>query len=32
MNVLAEIVSFKIRADIFRLLFGINSEELHMRK
>ncbi len=32
MNVLAEILSSKIRADIFRLLFGTNTEELHMRE
>ena len=32
MNILAEIVSSKIRAEIFRLLFGANIEELHMRE
>ena len=32
MNVLAEILSSKIRADIFRLLFGTITEELHMRE
>jgi len=32
MNVLAEILSSKIRAEIFRLLFGTSVEELHMRE
>jgi DNA-binding transcriptional ArsR family regulator len=32
MNVLAEILSSKIRAEIFRLLFGTSAEELHMRE
>ena len=32
MSVLAEILSSKIRAEIFRLLFGISAEELHMRE
>jgi len=32
MNVLAEILSSKVRADIFRLLFGTITEELHMRE
>ena len=32
MSLLAEILSSKIRAEIFRLLFGINAEELHMRE
>jgi len=32
MNVLAEILSSKIRAEIFRLLFGTIAEELHMRE
>ena len=32
MNILAEIVSSKIRAGIFRLLFGTDSGELHMRE
>ncbi len=32
MNVLAEILSSKIRAEIFRLLFGTSPEELHMRE
>ena len=32
MNILAEILSSKIRAEIFRLLFGTSAEELHMRE
>lgn len=32
MNILAEIVSSKIRAEIFRLLFGTDTGELHMRE
>jgi DNA-binding transcriptional ArsR family regulator len=32
MNILAEILSSKIRAEIFRMLFGLNVEELHMRE
>jgi DNA-binding transcriptional ArsR family regulator len=32
MNILAEILSSNIRADIFRLLFGTITEELHMRE
>jgi uncharacterized protein len=32
MNLLAEILSSRIRAEIFRLLFGINAEDLHMRE
>ena len=32
MNVLAEMLSSKIRAEIFRLLFGTIAEELHMRE
>ena len=31
MNVLAEILSSKIRAEIFRLLFGTNDKALYMR-
>jgi len=31
MNTLSKILSSKIRADIFRLLFGLNNIELHMR-
>jgi len=32
MTLLSEILSSNIRADIFRLLFGINETELHMRE
>jgi predicted nucleotidyltransferase len=32
MNMLAEILSSRVRAELFRLLFGISSEELHMRE
>ncbi|MDW7773773.1 MAG: nucleotidyltransferase domain-containing protein [Desulfobulbaceae bacterium] len=32
MSLLAEILSSKIRAEIFRLLFGTNSQALHMRE
>jgi predicted nucleotidyltransferase len=32
MNVLSEILSSKIRAEIFRLLFGITGEAMHMRE
>ena len=32
MNILAEILSSKVRADIFRLLFGTSIKELHMRE
>ncbi len=32
MRLLAEILSSKIRAEIFRLLFGAVDEELHMRE
>jgi predicted nucleotidyltransferase len=32
MNLLAEILSSRVRAEIFRLLFGIDAEELHMRE
>ena len=32
MNILTEILSSKIRAEIFHLLFGIIAEELHMRE
>ena len=31
MNSLAEILSSKIRAEIFRLLFGVSDKALHMR-
>jgi predicted nucleotidyltransferase len=32
MNILSEILSSKIRAEIFHLLFGIADNELHMRE
>jgi predicted nucleotidyltransferase len=32
MNILAEILSSKVRAEIFRLLFGMNDTGLHMRE
>ena len=32
MNILSEILSSKIRAEIFHLLFGIADDELHMRE
>lgn len=32
MNVLAQILSSKVRAEIFRLLFGLQAPELHMRE
>jgi predicted nucleotidyltransferase len=32
MNLLAEILSSKIRSEIFRMLFGVNEEALHMRE
>lgn len=32
MNILAEILSSKVRAEIFRILFGINHNELHLRE
>ena len=32
MNVLAEILSSRIRAEIFRILFGISNGSLHMRE
>lgn len=32
MNLLAEILSSKIRSEIFRMLFGLNEEALHMRE
>ncbi len=31
MNLLAEILSSKIRSEIFRMLFGVSGEALHMR-
>lgn len=32
MNVLAQILSSRVRAEIFRLLFGVHASELHMRE
>ena len=32
MNLLAELLSSKIRSEIFRMLFGVNDEGLHMRE
>jgi DNA-binding transcriptional ArsR family regulator len=32
MNLLVEILSSKIRSEIFRMLFGVNDETLHMRE
>src|SRR5215470_4185900 len=32
MNSLAELVSSKVRAEVFRLLFGLDGGELHMRE
>lgn len=32
MSLLPEILSSKVRAEVFRLLFGINDEALHMRE
>jgi DNA-binding transcriptional ArsR family regulator len=32
MNLLAEILSSKIRSEIFRMLFGLNEDALHMRE
>ena len=32
MNLLTEIFSSRVRAELFRLLFGIGPEELHMRE
>ena len=32
MSLLSEILSSNIRAEIFRLLFGVTDEELHMRE
>jgi predicted nucleotidyltransferase len=32
MNLLAELLTSKARAEIFRLLFGMNAGELHMRE
>ncbi len=32
MNILAEILSSKVRAEIFRILFGIKNPKLHLRE
>jgi predicted nucleotidyltransferase len=32
MNPLAELLSSRVRADVFRLLFGMDGSELHMRE
>jgi predicted nucleotidyltransferase len=32
MSLLAEILSSKVRAEIFRALFGLNTSELHLRE
>jgi uncharacterized protein len=32
MNLLAELLSSKIRSEIFRMLFGVNDEGLHLRE
>ena len=32
MGILAEILSSKVRAEVFRLLFGLNDDALHMRE
>jgi len=32
MSILSEILSSKVRAEIFRLLFGLNNEPLHVRE
>ena len=32
MNILAEILSSRIRAEIFRILFGLSEKPLHMRE
>ena len=32
MNILSEILSSKIRAEVFRLLFGVTDQALHMRE
>jgi predicted nucleotidyltransferase len=32
MGTLAEILSSRVRAEIFRLLFGLNEKELHLRE
>jgi len=32
MNLLTEILSSRVRAEIFRLLFGVKDRELHVRE
>lgn len=32
MNILAQILSSRVRAEIFRILFGLLNEPLHMRE
>lgn len=32
MNILSEILSSKVRAEIFRLLFGLEAKDLHLRE
>jgi len=32
MNILAELLSSRVRAEVFRLLFGVNESELHGRE
>lgn len=32
MNILSQILSSKVRAELFRLLFGLNSADLHVRE
>ena len=32
MNILSQILSSKVRAELFRILFGVQSKELHMRE
>lgn len=32
MTALSKILSSKVRAEIFRILFGLNAEEIHMRE
>jgi DNA-binding transcriptional ArsR family regulator len=32
MNILAELLSSKVRGEIFRLLFGLSDAPLHMRE
>lgn len=31
MNILSQLISSNVRAEIFRLLFGVNAAEMHMR-